>query len=70
MWSQGSEEEGEEMNSKFTPAAVPDLLEACKNALADLQGIMPEFEPSGDRSHPGWRTVKELEQAIAKAEGK
>tara|TARA_R110000824_G_scaffold54030_3_gene149126 strand:+ start:1186 stop:1335 length:150 start_codon:yes stop_codon:yes gene_type:complete len=35
-------------------------------ALADLEGIMPEFEPSGDRLHPGWRTVKELREYLEK----
>ena len=31
-----------------------DLL---RRALADLEGIMPEFEPSGDREHPAWETT-------------
>jgi len=35
--------------------------------LADLEGIMPEFEPSGDREHPGWTTIEELKAAINKA---
>ena len=43
------------------------LLAAAKAALADLQGIMPEFEPSGDRLHPGWKTIQELEAAIAQS---
>lgn len=50
-------------------ASAPDLLEACKAALADLEGIMPEFEPSGDRQNPAWSTIKELSNAISKAEG-
>jgi len=45
------------------------LLEACKSALADLEGIMPEFEPSGDRLHPGWLTIEELRAALTQAEG-
>ena len=50
------------------PCALPYL--ECKAkfllvcALADLEGIMPEFEPSGDRLHPGWRTVKELKEYL------
>jgi hypothetical protein len=48
-------------------AAAPDLLDAARCALADLEGIMPEFEPSGDREHPAWQTIKELRAAIAKA---
>lgn len=44
------------------------LLDAAKCALADLEGIMPEFEPSGDREHPAWITIKELRAAIKLAE--
>jgi hypothetical protein len=49
-------------------AAAPDLLQATRCALAELEGIMPEFEPSGDRAHPGWQTIDELRAAIEKAE--
>lgn len=43
----------------------PSSLEiAARCALADLEGIMPEFEPSGDREHPGWKTIKELQKAL------
>lgn len=45
-----------------------ELLQAAKCALADLEGIMPEFEPSGDKKHPGWKTIKELKKAIKNAE--
>jgi len=31
-------------------------------AHADLEGIMPEFEPSGDRKHPAWKTIKLLKR--------
>lgn len=55
--------------SKKTTTKAPDLLHAARCALADLEGIMPEFEPSGDREHPGWETIKELKKAIAKATG-
>lgn len=41
------------------------LLTAAKCALADLEGIMPEFEASGDRTHPAWQTIKDLKKAIA-----
>lgn len=50
-------------------SAAPELLQAAKNALADLEGILPEFEPSGDREHPAWQTIDELKAAIAKATG-
>lgn len=46
-----------------------ELLATARNALADLEGIMPEFEPSGDRLHPAWETIEELRRAIAKARG-
>jgi hypothetical protein len=49
--------------------AAPDLLAAVKCALADLEGIMPEFDCDGDREHPAWTTIEELKQAINKAEG-
>jgi hypothetical protein len=49
--------------------ASPRLLQAAECALADLEGIMPEIEPSGDRTHPGWETIKELQAAIADGKG-
>ena len=42
------------------------LLKCCRNALADLEGVMPEFEPEGDRTHSGWTTIEELKSALAK----
>jgi hypothetical protein len=55
---------------KINAEAVSDLYWAACAALADLEGIMPEFEPSGDREHPGWQTIKELKAAIKKAKRK
>ena len=49
-------------------AAAPDLLITARCALADLEGILPEFEPSGEREHPGWQTIQDLRKAIEKAE--
>jgi len=40
------------------------ILSVCKCALADLEGIMPEFDPSGDRLHSGWKTIEELKELI------
>lgn len=51
-------------------AAAPELLATCKCALADLEGIMPKFEPSGDRQHPAWATIRELQTAINESEGR
>ena len=50
-------------------SAAPDLYWAARYALADLEGIMPIFDPSGDRKSPAWQTIKELQSAIADAKG-
>ena len=60
---------GEAIANAHLMAASPELLEACICALADLEGIMPEHEPSGDRKHPAWETIRELQNAINKAKG-
>ena len=36
--------------------------------LADLEGIMPEFEPDGERSHPGWQSIDEAKVVLAETE--
>jgi len=41
------------------------LKQAAQAALADLEGIMPEFDPSGDREHPAWKTIDELKVALS-----
>lgn len=48
--------------------SVHNLYWAARCALADLEGIMPEYEPSGDREHPAWLTIKELKKAIRQAD--
>jgi hypothetical protein len=45
-----------------------ELILAARCALADLEGIMPEFEPSGDREHSGWETIEDLKSALKKYE--
>ena len=40
------------------------LLQVAKHAYLDLKGIMPEFEPSGDREHSGWDTLEELRTVV------
>jgi hypothetical protein len=37
-----------------------ELEDLARCALTDLEGILPEFEPDGDRSHPGWTSAKAL----------
>jgi hypothetical protein len=53
---------------RYFDEMLAGLLSAAKNALADLEGIMPELEPSGDREHPAWRTIEELRFATRIAE--
>lgn len=40
------------------------LRAAARCAVADLEGIMPEFEPSGDRTDSAWQTLGELKAAL------
>jgi nucleoside-diphosphate-sugar epimerase len=48
-------------------SAAPDLLDACRCALADLEGLAEaECFSLGDPAH---LTIKELRAAIAKATG-
>jgi hypothetical protein len=44
----------------------PNALLKC--ALADLEGIIPEFEPSGDREHPAWKTMQEIRDHLETAQ--
>jgi len=39
-------------------------IELLRCAEADLQGILPEFEPSGDREHPAWKTLEEITEFL------
>ena len=43
------------------------MLQVLGFALADLEGIMPDYDPSGDREHPGWQTIKDIKAVIAEA---
>lgn len=44
------------------------LLQACKCALTGLQGVMPVYDPDGNRTNPAWETMKELKSIIYQAE--
>jgi hypothetical protein len=46
------------------------LHDAASHALADLEGIMPEIDPSGDKTHSGWTTIMELKEALNTSNGK
>ena len=50
---------------KLSTDQLNALIQAARCALADLEGIMPEFESSGDREHPAWQTIDELESALS-----
>lgn len=58
--------ECKEANARLITAA-PDLLAAARCALADLEGMLPEFDP--EHEHPAWETLAELRAAITKATG-
>ncbi len=45
-------------------ASLPQLRLAAKCALADLEGLMPDVDASGQRQHAGWITVKQLKAAL------
>ena len=42
----------------------PQTQQAIRCAIADLEGILPEYDPDGERSHPAWQTLKELKRCI------
>jgi hypothetical protein len=50
-------------------ATAPELLMVLTHCYLDLVGVMPEYEPSGDRLHPGWLSIEEARAAIIKAGG-
>ena len=55
------------MKTDSTHTGGASLHDTAKAALADLQGIMPEFEPSGERLHPAWKTIDELTAPLQQA---
>ena len=61
--------EAEKVANARLIAAAPELLLACKCALADLEGILPTLGDE-DESPAAWQTMHELKIAITKAEGK
>lgn len=61
------DETGDAIANARLISASPALLDACRCALADLEGILPEFDP--EREHPAWETLAEVRAAIKKATG-
>lgn len=56
--------------------ALPELLEACKAALKELEGRQAEADdwnnnqPGVGKNGPGWKLINTIRAAIAKAEGR
>ena len=46
---------------------MDSLVELAHLALADLEGMLPVVDPDGRRKHPGWKTVKELQEWLSAA---
>lgn len=43
-----------------------EAIQLLKHALADLEGVMEQMEPDGQRQHPGWKTIGEISTFLAK----
>ncbi len=41
-----------------------ELYAEAKNTLLVLEGIMPHYDPLGDRSHEGWHCINNLKRII------
>lgn len=41
-----------------------ELLHLLRCAIADLEGILPEHDPSGEKEHPAWKTLEELQAKV------
>jgi hypothetical protein len=35
-----------------------------KYAIADLEGVMPAYEPSGDGKHSGWQIINDIKRTL------
>ena len=46
---------------------MDSLVELAHMALSDLEGMLPVVDPDGERKHPGWKTVKELQEWLSAA---
>jgi len=40
------------------------IVSVMRCAIADLEGMLPEIDPSGDREHSGWKTLDELNEWV------
>ena len=58
---------GDRLTERLAEQVLQQLVRPATCALADLEGILPEFEPSGDRAHPAWTTIEELRAALQAA---
>lgn len=42
-----------------------NLYSVLRCALADLEGLLPQVDPSGNRQHSGWKTIEEIRALLA-----
>jgi len=56
---------GDQKQTALLISKAPELLRACRCALADLEGIMPKLEAP---NHPAWTTIGELRGVLAPLE--
>ncbi len=40
------------------------IVSVMRCAIADLEGMLPEADPSGNREHSGWKTLDELNEWV------
>jgi len=40
------------------------LMNVIKYAIADLEGVMPAYEPSGDGEHSGWQIINDIKRTL------
>jgi len=52
------------MNNALKFSTHGELVHLLNCAIADLEGILPEYDPSGDKQHPAWKTLDELKNMV------
>ncbi|MCG3207203.1 MAG: hypothetical protein FOGNACKC_00803 [Anaerolineae bacterium] len=54
----------------FDQGEAVEMYQLLCEAEAELAGIMPEFEPGGDREHSGWVTLRSLRDFLNDLDGR
>ena len=52
------------MNNALKFSTHGELVHLLNCAIADLEVILPEYDPSGDKQHPAWKTLDELKNMV------